>query len=228
MNDHEHWEELAAGHALNALEPEEESAFARHLATCTRCQEVLADHVLVAAQLGSVLDTSDAPSWDRIRQGVVGDTRVVPIHRARSRRRQVLLSSAAAAVLVLAAVLLAVLPGSSRSTQQAALSSCAKSAGCHVIRLQDRATLVVQGGSVRVLANRLGPAPADHVYVLWQLPRDGRMTLVGALTETRDGTVGEQHRLALPYTRTAAFGLSVESSHSVPTSPTKVLAVGTA
>jgi hypothetical protein len=74
----------------------------------------------------------------------------------------------------------------------------------------------------------MATAPVGQVYVLWQLPRDGRPTMVATLTETRRGRMGEQHRLALSYESTAAFGVSVETSRSVPTHPTEILAVGTA
>jgi anti-sigma-K factor RskA len=229
MSDHERWEELAAGHALSALEPEEEVELADHLAGCTHCREVLADHAFVAAQLGTLVDTSDAPSWEQIRGGVLPAREVVSLEEARSRRRApVWISAAAAAVLVLAGLAVTLRPGSSENVQQVARTACSQSAACHVVNLQDRGSLLVQDGAVKLLPTRLGAAPAGQVYVLWQLPRDGRPTLVSVLSDTRDGVVGERHALALPYDSTAAFGLSVEPASSLPTQPTKVLAVGTA
>ena len=41
-DDHERFEELAVGHALSALEPEDEQVFREHLAACTRCQRDVA------------------------------------------------------------------------------------------------------------------------------------------------------------------------------------------
>ena len=37
VSDHEEWEELAAAHALGALEPEDEQRFEAHLLTCREC-----------------------------------------------------------------------------------------------------------------------------------------------------------------------------------------------
>ena len=230
MSDHERWEELAAGHALSALEPAEEAEFSEHLAGCDHCQEVLADHTFVAAQLGTLADSSDAPSWDRIRAGIVSERPVPSLDEARARRRAPRWLSAAAGLVLLAggAVVWQAAQSDSPSAQQAALSSCAAEPGCRVVRLADKATLLVSGSGVRVLPTLLGTPPAGRVYVLWQLPRDGRPTMVASLTETHDGKVGEAHLLALPYEDTAAFGLSLERSDAVPTKPSKVIAVGSA
>lgn len=229
VNDHEHWEELAAGHALNALEPGEEATFAAHLASCPRCQDVLDDHAFVAAQLGTLASAEEVPSWDRIRAGVVGSADVVSLETERTRRRGSRWLGAAAAVVLLAGGMTALLVGrTSSSTQQEVLSACAASTSCRVVHLQDAADLVIDGGHARMLALRMTPAPAGKEYVLWQLPRDGRPTLVAALGTTRNGTVGEAHDLPLPYANTAAFGVSLEPANAIPTKPTKVLVVGTA
>jgi anti-sigma factor RsiW len=45
------FEELAVGHALSALEPEEEERFAAHLASCARCERAVAEHTETLAQL---------------------------------------------------------------------------------------------------------------------------------------------------------------------------------
>ena len=37
-DQHERFEELAAGHALGALEPEDEQAFLAHVPACARCE----------------------------------------------------------------------------------------------------------------------------------------------------------------------------------------------
>ncbi len=245
---HEHWEELAAGHALSALEPEDEAAFLAHLATCERCPDVLADHALVAARLGTLVNPEDqAPSWERIRAGILPPTSaargaedggagmtpapVTSLDEVRARRRAPrLVSAAAAAVLVLGAgaAYLAAQSGPAQTPQQLALSACTSSPGCHVVNLQDKATLLVRDGKVQLLSTTLRPPSANKVYVLWQLPREGEMTLVGSLRATQPGTVGEAHQLVLPYDRTAGFGLSLESAGVVPTRPGQVVAVSSA
>lgn len=242
---HEHWEELAAGHALSALEPEEEAAFLAHLATCESCPEVLADHALVAARLGALVNDQDqAPSWERIRAGILPATPradaaedvvhgttpapVTSLDEVRARRRAPrLLSAAAAAVLVTGAgaIWVASSDKDQQSPQQATLAACAASPGCHVVDLQGKASLVVSDGSVRLLSSSLSAPGAGKAYVLWQLPRGGDMTLIGSLRATEPGTVGEAHQLALPYDRTAGFGLSLEPAGVVPTRPGQVVAV---
>jgi anti-sigma-K factor RskA len=232
MSDHEHWEELAAGYALDALEPEESQLFAAHLAGCVRCQEVLADHAFVAAQLGTIVDEHEAPSWSSLRSRVVGDVApVTSLAEVRARRRAPrLLGAAAGLALVVAgsAVAWQTTHDDPPSGQQQVLAACAAQAGCHAVDLQGKATVVVADGSARLLATSLAPVGAGKVYVLWQMPRTGRPTMVGTLARTADGSVGEAHPLALPYADTAAFGLSLEPASVVPTGPTDVVAVGSA
>ena len=38
MSSHQDWEEIAAGHALGALEPDDEQRFEAHLRTCAECR----------------------------------------------------------------------------------------------------------------------------------------------------------------------------------------------
>jgi hypothetical protein len=232
MSDHEYWEELAAGYALSALEPEELQVFTAHLAGCLRCRDAVDEHTFVAAQLGTLAsDDVDAPAWDSIRTAVL-PAPTVSLDEVRARRRAPRwLSAAAGLVLVAGGGLLAWHvegSGAGRSAQQVALQSCAKQPGCHVVHLDDKASLVVSGDQVRVLPTGLRPPAANLVYVLWQLPRDGKPTSVTVLAHPANGAVGEAHSLALPYAETAAFGLSLERANTVPARPTKVVAVGPA
>lgn len=48
---HAEMEELAAGFALDALEPEEEGVFLQHFSTCSRCQAAVEDFQAVAGDL---------------------------------------------------------------------------------------------------------------------------------------------------------------------------------
>ena len=233
MSEHEHWEELAAGHALDALEPEETESFTAHLAGCARCQAVLDDHSFVAAQLGHLAsDEVGAPSWDSIRSGILPPRPVTSLDEVRARRTAPRWLSAAAAVVLLgggsAVAWQATHRAEGPSARQVALAACTTQGGCRVVHLQGRADLLVTEGAVRVLPTRLGAPPGGRVYVLWQLPRDGRPTMVATLGSTNNGSVGESYNLALPYGETAAFGLSLELSSTVPSHPTDVVAVGSA
>src|SRR4051812_16508365 len=104
VHDHDHWEQLAAGFALDALEPEESADFAAHLASCAQCQELVDEHALVAAQLGSLAgDDVSPPPWSAIRAGVVGEsqrTSEADVVVLRRRPRFATLAAAAAAVAV--------------------------------------------------------------------------------------------------------------------------------
>lgn len=99
---HSPFEELAAGHALHALEPEDEQAFLAHLAGCARCEADLAEHAATLAHLAYAPAPADPPAslLDGIRAGVLASgreatfpERAVPVEapdelsRARDRRR---------------------------------------------------------------------------------------------------------------------------------------------
>lgn len=58
---HASFEELAAGHALNALEPEDEQIFLQHLAACARCERELAMHHATLAHLAYAPDAAEPP-----------------------------------------------------------------------------------------------------------------------------------------------------------------------
>lgn len=59
---HAAFEELAAGHALGALEPEEEQAFVRHLSGCARCERDLGEHLSTLAHLAYAADDAEPPA----------------------------------------------------------------------------------------------------------------------------------------------------------------------
>ena len=60
--DHAAWDELAAGYAVNALEPEEEQAFTGHLRTCDRCKATLAELHEVTGQLAYAAEPAEPPA----------------------------------------------------------------------------------------------------------------------------------------------------------------------
>lgn len=245
---HEPWEELAAGYALHALEPDEEGRFLSHLEGCAHCRQTLDDHAFVAAQLGSLADAPDLtpPSWSSIRRGVIDagpplprpatePAAVVPLDGERRRRRPPRLLGAAAGVVLLAGTgTLAwqlAQPDAGSTGQPAAIARCEHAAGCHVVKLPEgdpEAVVLADATRARFLPTGLATPAAGHVYALWQMPRDGRPILVTVLPGIHDGVAGPSTDLALPYADTAAFAISVEPEGSVPTKPTRVVAVGTA
>jgi len=233
---HDEWDQLAAGYALHALEPDEELAFTRHLADCAECQELLPGHELTAAQLGSLADSADdeaAPPWSAIRTAIIGaDTPrvVVPLAAGRRRRGSPRLLSAAAAVVVLVAAGVIgwrVTSGSPSASSQA-IARCAHTAGCAIVRLHasngaNPGVVLVSDGRATMVPLAMRPPAADRTYVLWQLLRNGKPAPVGAFRQTKGDVTAP---LVTPYADTAAFAVSLEPTGPLPTQPTQVLAVG--
>ncbi len=71
------FEELAAGHALHALEPEDEQLFRTHLSGCARCERALDEHAAALAQLAYAPDAAEPPPslLEGIRAGVLASGR---------------------------------------------------------------------------------------------------------------------------------------------------------
>ena len=237
MTSHDQWDELAAGYALHALEPDEEQRFTEHLATCADCSAMLGDHELVAAQLGTLSyddeQSEDAPSWSTIRGGVIGDAPPVSLdshRRARARRRQPwLLGAAAAVIAAVAAVVIATqTTGGSTPASSRAISSCRHISGCNVISLHTATgdapgVVLVSAGKATMVPLAMKPAPAGSQYVLWQMLRTGAPVPVD---DFRSGTALQTAPLVMPYDDTAAFAVSVEPTSSPPSQPTNVIAIG--
>jgi hypothetical protein len=164
-SDHTEWQELAAGHALHALQAADEALLYEHLADCDECRYELDTHSLTASHLASLADDPEtaAPSWSKIRAAVVQDapTPVVSLAERRERRRpaQVMLA-AAAGVVVLAGIVVAGTQlvgsgGGSTSPGASALARCSALQGCQEIDLRSsngsrRAAVIVDNGTAEV------------------------------------------------------------------------------
>lgn len=233
MTGHDQWDELAAGYALHALSPEDSERFVAHLEGCTECAESLAQHEYVAAQLGSIShfpDTDDAPSWESIRASVIGAREPgAPVVDLAQRRRYAVSRralAAAAAVVIVA--------GGGIATWRLTTggsSSCVASSGCHLVKLdagnRTLASLVVRDNRVTVTPTDMPAAPTGKVYVLWQLPRNGRAKAIGEFT-AGSGANAATSALTAPYSDTAAFAVSLEPAGPPPVMPSNTLASGTA
>lgn len=252
-HDDTRWAELAAGYALHALEPEDEIAFREHLAGCDTCQSTLDDHSLVAAQLASLVDDTDttAPPWSRIRPAL-GTPAALPtqpqtrpplapaptdaaVRQIRPHHTRLLAAAAAFVGLIGVAVAGWQITGRTGSDSRvpSAIASCRTSPDCHLVRLLadskvEAGDVVVRDGSAAVVPTAMPALDASHVYVLWQIPRDGSPTPVTALPDVAASKESRSVSLVIPYADTAAFAMSVERANEVPTRPTKVVAVGTA
>ena len=76
-DSHELYEELAAGYALSALEPEDEQVFVQHLSGCARCERDMAMHTATLTHLAYAADAPEPPEslLASIRQGVAASGR---------------------------------------------------------------------------------------------------------------------------------------------------------
>jgi hypothetical protein len=82
-DEHRSWDELAVGWALHALEPEDETLFAGHLAGCARCARAVAETAEVMAAMAGDLPQAE-PSEDlrnRLRAAVENTEQVRPAPR---------------------------------------------------------------------------------------------------------------------------------------------------
>ena len=234
---HEMWDELAAGHALHALDGADEQRFLTHLSNCAHCTAALDDYNLVAAQLGSVADTvaDETPSWQHIRGAIVDDQRAPVVSLDGRRQRSARILAAAAAVVTVTAIGVAgwgLSHGSDAGTSPgvAALAACHQQVGCRAIRLHtsdgaNPAAVVINGDRAAVVPLTLSAAPAGRTYVLWQMPSDGSPIPISEFRAT-DRQTAATH-LPASYGDTAAFAISLEPTNVPPRRPTKVLAVGT-
>lgn len=74
---HQRYEELAAGHALSALEPEDEQAFLAHVGGCAQCERDLVEHQVTLSHLAYAPQAAEPPPslLEGIRAGVLASGR---------------------------------------------------------------------------------------------------------------------------------------------------------
>lgn len=200
---HSKYEQLAAGYALSALEPEEELVFRGHLAECERCSAALLEHSTTLGHLAYAASSEEPPAsvLDGIRAGVRASRSegLRPIEaptslaeaRAKRAGRTVRLSSAlvgvaASLVLVLGIVFVGGLgsgsPKSSNDAFQRIVVSLAKP-GARVIDLDGtgQAKAILNGGKISLVVQGLPVNDRAHsTYVLWGKSRYGGVRAVGA------------------------------------------------
>lgn len=61
-SEHHEYDELAAGHVLHSLAPDDERRFAAHLAQCARCQRSVSDHEEVAVAIADSVPQHQPPA----------------------------------------------------------------------------------------------------------------------------------------------------------------------
>jgi len=88
------------------------------------------------------------------------------------------------------------------------------------------ASLVVRDNRVTVTPTDMPAAPTGKVYVLWQLPHNGRAKAIGEFSAGSGAKATTS--LTAPYSDTAAFAVSLEPAGPAPVMPSNTLASGTA
>jgi hypothetical protein len=237
---HQVYEELAAGHALDALEPEDEELFLRHAATCSRCERDLVVHLDTAAALAEGVDGGDLPaaSWERLRAAVVAESgervfagegsEVVSLASRRRPPRALLAAAAAVAVLVVGVgaattVLRPDRPALSAAQQvEAAARGLGEGPGASA-RLSGKtpaqAVALPRADHVSLVVDGLPANPAGSSYVLWAIGAGGNPAPVGRFDVRGSGV---QVVRALPFeggTTARAFAITQEQGEVAPPKP---------
>lgn len=205
---HELFEQLAVGHALSALEPEDEQAFTDHLYGCAACARALAEHTETLSHLAYGAAAAEPPPalLARILAGVEESGRAgsfpapaapVSLDAARERRRHrtvrattALVGAAAAIVMVAALVFVNRGLQSDKNQLEAAdrkLSSAVQSLlqdGSRRVDLNgaggSHAVAVVNKGNVSLVMQGLAANDtANSTYVLWERSQFGVVRSVG-------------------------------------------------
>lgn len=246
---HERFAELAAGHALHALEPGEEQEFLSHLSSCADCESEVALHTETLGHLAYLAEPAELPAGilAGIRAGV-GETRPLPLpgptaapaslDAARARRQQRLsgralvgVAAAAALVISLGAWNVALHRDKSqndvRAGRLAAAVSTLERGAKHRVELTD-----AQGHAVAVAVVRNddtvslvvdGIAPNDRsnsTYVLWQKGSYGVVRAVATFDVRGSGVdVVQNLPLARDVVGIQGFAVTKEPGRRAPRAP---------
>ena len=251
---HERFEELSAGFALDALDASDDAFFRAHLATCLRCQTMVAELSGVAADLATSVTGEDPDPNLRGRilaAALVGsgppsvataDTPAPAANGSLPREHGALVNIAvphgprrvrllaAAAVVVLAGIGTGVLATSGGIGQPPA--KCSASSGCTQVTLTSAltqravATVIVSGGSVWIRPEAI---PVDNatkqIYVLWEIVGHSSPRPVGAF-DVVHGAKGPIAIGSIQGGRASGFAVSLEEGRSIPRTPSATMAVG--
>lgn len=246
--DHERFAELAAGHALHALEPGDEQVFLTHVAGCAACRAAVSAHTDTLGHLAYAAAPDDLPAGIlagiRAEIGepvaaVVSEPAPVSLDAARARRRQPLFDSkslvaaAAAAAMVLSLGIWNVAlhreksQGDLRAQQLAAAVSTLERGAKHRVQLTDAKGLPVAIAVVRaddtvsLVVDGLAPNNAtSSTYVLWQKGRYGVVRAVGTFDVTGTGVdVVKDLPLARDVMGVVGFSVTREAGRKAPDRP---------
>jgi len=249
--EHDAWEALAVGHAMNALEPEDEQSLLSHLPGCSICPGVVTDTRVVMGHLAYAVDPVEPPArlLSSIRAQIpqpqrppvelrrASRSRVRPLHRVAS--RPWLAVAAGLSLLMALSVWNLVLLAENRSGQRrlaeaTLVTGCLRDVACRTVELRDKATdqptatALVRGRQVQLVVHGLPRNDsAAEVYVLWQRIGPTKLVPVDTFDITRPGvTVLRSGPLVADLNREGALSVSREPGRSPPSAPTDVVAFG--
>jgi anti-sigma-K factor RskA len=237
--NHGEFEQLAAGWVLGALEPEDELAFRRHLATCERCEQNVRELEAVAGDLAYAAPSLDPPPrlWASIRAEVEATARparpvqVRPL-RPRTRSPWPLRLAAAACVVVLLALgawNVALRDANDNYRQRVAtleqVTGLVNDPTTKVITLRGqpgaRVTVLASSGQDRgaLLVEGLRPPPLGKVYELWGVPQ-GKIADAQKATVFLAGGRARPLQFSVPIQPTTVFAVTVEQGPQGSEKPT--------
>jgi len=239
--------EVAVGWALHALEPEEESGFARHLPRCADCTDRVAATAAMAAVLAAGVDQLEPPP--RLREAIIVAARTSPSPRlvplnpesapapARSvvsaqllgRTRRALVAAVAAGVLAFGAGWAgnALLQPSSGASQSALpqLSDPSVHRTAIMATGTDRVMAIVltDSSGASVVPVDMPAAPAGTAYWLWGTG-SGAPTPLGKVSVGPGAGAAVQSPVPTQPAKYPGYAVSVEPESVVPVAPSTVLA----
>lgn len=254
MSDHAAWEELAAGYAVNALEPEDEHAFAEHLRGCDVCKATLAEMQQVAGDLAYAAEPDEPPPdlRRRILDAAAAERRPrapgsVPVVTSPAQQRAdrtwwprlPAVAGVAAGLVILALAGWNVTLRGDNDARQAALDRrtaalrCLAAADTPKFDLSgntgQHAKTCLAGGSAYVVADNIDPNDtARNVYVLWWMDAGSVPHAVERFDVESDGTAVFELPLNVTPTDVHAMAISLEPGRALPATPTRPIAAGDA
>lgn len=239
-DEHVGWDLLAAGHALDALEPGDEQAYADHRRGCSRCRRDEPALREAAAALGRTVDPVAPPPGltGRIRAAALAARpavdkavrrRAAPAGTARHRLPTVPIAAALAVVLVLLLGAWNVTLRGEAQARRAAVTRRDAALACYAGPGAVRYDLAVGGAcladeQVYLVTDSLDPG-LD--YVLWWQDTDRKFHLVGRFAVERAGRAVFALPLLAVSANVHALEISRESGRELPDQPTRRVAYGT-
>ncbi len=249
---HDLWEALAVGHAMRALEPEDEALLRTHLATCDRCALVLAESRELVGALASAAEPAEPPAALRDRIVAISrDTgaRVAPVvsdelgrrpsdELGRRRAARGATAGATARWAAVAAVVAAV--ASSGVTYSlihkdhvdtaSPAYACLLDSSCQHLPLvnggQTIGAVMLDRGQAYIMSSDLPNSGQSEQYVVWVGDSAGKMTALAAFRVNGDGLFHALDKVP-DLTGVAVMAISREVRGPLPTTPSAPLGIAT-